>query len=170
MGEVWAKHGHWCYRFKFLEGIRLHWLLRAGFGEIRFLKWRDAINLNSWFLAVLKGFPEGLPLFKLRFFLKTKKDFNKDQYFMCQILTSESRSILPFASIWCKLWENSIQNMWVTPKTNRPSFCLILKFSHALDGLFSVLSRLHGRKRKCVFCWMNHHCSWLLSDVVWDSF
>ena len=30
-------------------------------------------------------------------------------------------------------------NMWVTPKTNRPSFGLILKLSHALDSLFSVL-------------------------------
>ena len=35
-------------------------------------------------------------------------------------------------------------NMWVTPKTNRPSFCLILKLSQALDGLFSVLSSPHG--------------------------
>ena len=35
--------------------------------------------------------------------------------------------------------------MWVTPKTKRPSLCLILKLSHALDGLFSVLFRLHGR-------------------------
>ena len=26
---------------KFLEGIRLHLLFHAGFGEIRFLKWRD---------------------------------------------------------------------------------------------------------------------------------
>ena len=32
------------------------------------------------------------------------------------------------------------------------AFCLILKHSHALDGLFSVLSRLHGRKYKCAFC------------------
>ena len=32
-------------------------------------------------------------------------------------------------------------NMWVT---NRPSFCIILKRSHALDDLFSVLSSLHG--------------------------
>ena len=62
-------------------------------------------------------------------------------------------------------------DMWVTPKTNRPSFCLILKLSHALDGLFSVLSRLHGRKHKCAFCWMKDHWVWLLSDIVtWDSF
>ena len=62
-------------------------------------------------------------------------------------------------------------DMWVTPKTNRPSFCLILKLSHALDGLFSVLSRLHGRKHKCAFCWMKDHWMWLLSDIVaWDSF
>ena len=61
-------------------------------------------------------------------------------------------------------------DVWVTPKTNRPSFCL-LKLSHALDGLFSVLSRLHGRKHKCAFCWMKDHWTWLLSDIVaWDSF
>ena len=62
-------------------------------------------------------------------------------------------------------------DMWVTPKTNRPSFCLILKLSHALDGLFSVLSGLHGHKHKRTFCWMKDHWTWLLSDIVaWDSF
>ena len=40
----------------------------------------------------------------------------------------------------------------LTPKTNRPSFCIILKLSHALDGLLSVLSKLHDRKHKCAFC------------------
>ena len=39
----------------------------------------------------------------------------------------------------------------LTPKTNRPSFCITLKISHALDGLFSVLFRLHSRKHKCTF-------------------
>ena len=38
------------------------------------------------------------------------------------------------------------------PKTNRPSFCLILKLSGALDGLFRMLSRLHGCKHKCACC------------------
>ena len=37
-------------------------------------------------------------------------------------------------------------------KTNWHSFCVILQFSHALDGLFSVLSGLHGHKPKCAFC------------------
>ena len=56
-------------------------------------------------------------------------------------------------------------------KTSRPSLCLILKLSHALDDLFGVLSRLHGRKHKCAFCWMKDHWMWLLSDIVaWDSF
>ena len=61
--------------------------------------------------------------------------------------------------------------MWVTPKTNRPSFCLILKLSHALyHGLFSVLSRLHDCKHKFGFCWMKDHWTWLLLDIVaWDS-
>ena len=29
--------------------------------------------------------------------------------------------------------------MWVTPKRNKPSFCLRLKLCHAQDDLFSVL-------------------------------
>ena len=33
------EYGQWCYRFKFLQWITLHWLFHAGFGEIRFLKW-----------------------------------------------------------------------------------------------------------------------------------
>ena len=62
-------------------------------------------------------------------------------------------------------------DMTVTPKSNRPSFCLILKLSHALDGLSSVLSRLRGRKHKCTFCWMNDHWTWLLSVIfAWASF
>ena len=63
-------------------------------------------------------------------------------------------------------------SMWVAPKRNRPSFCVILRLSHAMDGLFSgILSRLYGLKHKCAFCWMKHHWMWLLSDiVVWDSF
>ena len=62
-------------------------------------------------------------------------------------------------------------NMQVTPKTNRPSFCLILKLSHALDGLFIVLSRLYGCRNKCVFCWMKDQWTWLHSAIVaWDSF
>ena len=34
-------------------------------------------------------------------------------------------------------------DIWVTAKTNRPNFWLILNLSRALDGLFSPLSRLH---------------------------
>ena len=86
---LWAKYGQWCYRFKFFEEIRLHWLFNVGFGEIRFLKWHYVTNSNSWFLAILKEF-SGLPLFKLiLFFLKIKYDFNKNCYFMCRILTPE---------------------------------------------------------------------------------
>ena len=59
------------------------------FGQIRLLKWCDVINSNSWFLAIVKGSSEGLPLFKLILFLKIKRDLNKNQYFMCQILVSE---------------------------------------------------------------------------------
>ena len=55
---------------------------------------------------------------------------------------------------------------WPLEKTNRPSFFLIFKLSHALDGLFSVLSWLHGWKHKCAFCWMKDHWTRLLSDLV----
>ena len=48
-------------------------LFHSSFVEIRFLKWLDVINSNSWFLAKLIEFSEGLPLFKLIFFfLKLK--------------------------------------------------------------------------------------------------
>ena len=59
-----------------------------------------------------------------------------------------------------------IQYIWVTPKTNGPNFCLVLKLSHVLDGLFSVLSRLHGRKHNALFA------EWrVISDIVaWNSF
>ena len=36
----------------FSKEIHFH----AAFADIRFLKWRDVINSNSWFLAILKGF------------------------------------------------------------------------------------------------------------------
>ena len=63
---------------KSLEEIRPHWLFHAGFG----LNFHSGVmyifNSNSWFWAIIiKGFSEGLPLFKLIFFLKIKKDFNK---------------------------------------------------------------------------------------------
>ena len=90
---------------------------------------------------------------------------------MCQILTPECYTNPPT----CINFKHTVCvgrfDMWVTPKTNRPSFCLILKLSHPLNGLFSVLSRLRGHKHKCAFCWMKDHWIWLLSDiVVWDSF
>ena len=73
MGEVWAVMVS--LHFKFLEGIRLHRMFHVGFGEIRFLKWRDVISSNPGFLAILKGFSEGLSLFKLPniFLLKLKR-------------------------------------------------------------------------------------------------
>ena len=76
------------------------------------------------------------------------------------MVTSDSQSarpIHPLVSIWCKLLEESICE-WLL--TNRTSFWPILKLSHALDGLFSVLSRLHGCKHKCTFCRMKHHWTW----------
>ena len=49
----------------------------------------------------------------------------------------------------------SFANVSILCKTNRPSFCL--KLSHALDGLFNILSRLNGRKHKCAFYWIKYH-------------
>ena len=66
--EIWVKYAQWCYRFKFVEAIRLHWLSHVGFGESRFLNWcNQVINSNSWFLAILKE-TLGLLFFKLIFF------------------------------------------------------------------------------------------------------
>ena len=88
---------------------------------------------------------------------------------MCQIITPECYTHPPTRINLTQTFGRF--DTWVTPKTNRDSFCLTLKLSHALDGLFSVLSRLHGRKHKCAFCWMKDHWTWLLSDIVaWDSF
>ena len=79
---IWAKYEQWHYRFKFLDRSKLHWpfhgfwnfngILFHGFWKIRFLKWRHVNNSNSWFLAMLNGFSEGLPLFKIIFVLKIK--------------------------------------------------------------------------------------------------
>ena len=72
-----------------------------------------------------------------------------------------------------KLWKDSICK-WLLEQPGLvfglPSFCLKSKLSHALDGLFNVLSRLHGRKHKCVFCWMKHHWTWQLSDCCLGFF
>ena len=47
---------------------------------------RDVINSNSWFLAILKGFSEGLPLFKL--FFSVFKILYAQQFFpvYCHVL------------------------------------------------------------------------------------
>ena len=42
------------------------------------------------------------------FILKIKKDFNKNRYFMSQILTSNARPTRPFVSTWHKLFEDVI--------------------------------------------------------------
>ena len=88
--------------------------------------------------------------FKAIFFLKIKKDFNENWYFMSQIFI---RVLDPPPTCINVTQTLGIFDMWVTLKINRPSFCVILKFSHWLDGLFSVLSRLDDWKHKCTFCW-----------------
>ena len=51
--------------FNFLKKLDPR-LFHVGFEDIRFLKLHDVINLNSWFLAILKEF-SCLSLFKLPF-------------------------------------------------------------------------------------------------------
>ena len=116
------KYGQWCYSFKFLEGIKLHWLFHAGFGEVGFL-----FDANSWFFSILKWFRDGFPLFKLIFsFLKLKRILKKID------ISGVNCICINLAQIVGRF------DIWVTTKTNRPSFCLILTLSHVLDGLFSV--------------------------------
>ena len=87
MDEVWAVD---VIALNFSRDLTLTECTMA-FRKIR-LKWRHINNSNSWFLAILNGFSEGLFLFELILFsfLKIKKYLNKNQYFMCQLLTSES--------------------------------------------------------------------------------
>ena len=115
--EIWAKYGQWCYGFNFVKGIRLHWLFHKGFGEIRFWKWLDVIISNSWFLEILKGFSEGLPLLNLNnwtgfqannFFLKLKRILTKIDISCVKPKRQSDRRTHPLASIWCKLLEDSI--------------------------------------------------------------
>ena len=100
----------------------------------------------------------------LTFIFKIKKDFNKNWYFMCQMVTSDSQNARPIPPTCVNLTQTLGRfNMWVTSKTNRPIFCLLaimLKLSHALDSLFSVLSRLHDCRHKCTFYRMKHHWTW----------
>ena len=89
--KIWAKCGQWCYRFKFLEGIRLHWLFHTDFGEIRFLKRRETYQFKFFIFGNVKKVFRRFAFIQANIFFlnKMKKDFNKNPYFMCQILTSE---------------------------------------------------------------------------------
>ena len=72
-GEVWA-----------VDAITLNFLTKLdstdcsmGLGDIRYLKWHDVNNSNSWFLTILNGFSEGFSLFKLIKKKKLKSIFKK---------------------------------------------------------------------------------------------
>ena len=78
------------------------------------------------------------------------------------MVTSDSQGARPIhllVSIWRKVWEDSICQ-WLLKQTGLVFCLIILKLSDALDGLFIVLSRLHGYKHKCTFCRMKHHWTW----------
>ena len=74
MGEVWAVDAIALNFSKELDSTECY----VCFGEIRFLKWRDVNNSNSWFLAILNEFSEGLCIQANIFFLKIKKCLNKN--------------------------------------------------------------------------------------------
>ena len=71
-----GKYGQWCYgiALKFSKELDSTDCSVQVFERlIRFLKWRDEINSNSWFLATLKEFSEGFFFFQADiFFLKLK--------------------------------------------------------------------------------------------------
>ena len=114
--EIWAKYGLRCYCFKFLEK-----------------------NSNSWFLAILRVFRFGfIPAI---FFLKLNRILTKIDISCVRSYHQSARPTHPLASIWSKLWEDSIYE-WPLKQTGLV-FALILK-----------LSKLHGRKHKCALCWM----------------
>ena len=73
---------------KFLEGIKLHWLFHVGFREIKFSKWRDVCNQSKFlvFGNIKRVFRRFAFIQANIFFLKIKKDFNKNQYFMSPLL------------------------------------------------------------------------------------
>ena len=116
--ETWAKYGQWCYRFKFLEEIRLHWLFHMGFEEIRLLKWHDVINSNSWLLAILKIKEfSGLPFVQANiFFLKLNRILTKIDISCVKSQHQSARLTHPLASIWYKLWEDLICE-WLLKQT-----------------------------------------------------
>ena len=74
---------------------------------------------------------------------------------MCHILISVFLTHPHTRVNLTQLWKDSSIWEWPLKQNIRPSFHLILKLSNALDGLLSVLSRLHGRKHKCVFASLN---------------
>ena len=115
-----------------------------GFEEIRILKWHDAINSNSWFLAVLKDF-SGLPLsFKLIGILFSKLS-GFWQKMLFHVSTFNTRVLHPpNHSHQYNTNCGKIQYvMWVTPEN--------FLMHWMVCSVCYYLSRLHGRKYKCVF-------------------
>ena len=138
--------------------------------------WRDCIFKVTW-----------CNQFKFLVFGNIKWVFRWFAFLQANIFCLKLKRILTKINIsWVKSWRtrptpscvNLTQtvgrfDMWETPKTNKPSFRLILKLSNALDDLFSVYYiGCEVANINALFCWMNHHCwMWLLSDIVaWDSF
>ena len=118
---------------------------------------------NSWFWAIIKGFSEGLPLFKLKiFFLKSKRILIKNWYIVSPILDPA----IHLHQIWHKLWEDSICGWPLEHTQTGIVFAYNIKtisYEHLI--VCSVyISRLHGRKHKYAFCRMKHHWTRLLLD------
>ena len=102
--------------------------------------WRDCIFKVTW-----------CNQFKFSVFGNIKRVFRWFAFIQANIFLKLKRILTEINISWVKSWRarptpscvNLTQivgrfDMWVTPKTNTPSFCLILKLSNAPDGLCSV--------------------------------
>ena len=101
MDEVWGL-------MPSLEEIRLHRLFHVGFGKIIFFKWHDVINSNSWFLANIKRVFRFDFIQAIIFYLKLNTILTKIDILCVKSYYQSARPTHPLASIWRKLWEDSI--------------------------------------------------------------
>ena len=106
MGEVCYEQ--WCYHFKFLEGVRLHWLTVP----CRF--WRDQIFKVTWCSQFkFMGFGNMKRVFRRLAHIQANIFFIKLKWILTKIDISWVKSSIecythPRASVWCKLCEGSI--------------------------------------------------------------
>ena len=115
MGE---EYGKWCYHFEFLEGISLHLLFQASFGEIRFLKWCDIIEFKFLVFGNIKRVFRRFFFYSIQatniFLLKLERILIKVDISCVKwhgnVIQSECYTHPPTRVnfMQCKLWEDSI--------------------------------------------------------------